>query len=199
MNLPQVFSSSCVFSSFIMPILAWNTPLISPIFLKRSLVFPILLFSSIPLHCSFKKALFLPAILWNSAFNWVYLFPFLPSLSLLFSPQLFVKSPQTTTLFSCISFSLGWFWSPPPVQCYKPLSIVLQALCLPDLIPWIYLSPPLYNKGFRSYLNAPVVFPTFCNLSLNFAISNSWSEPQSAPGFVIIDYTELLHLWLQRI
>ena len=43
-------------------------------FLKRSLVFPILLFSSISLHCLFKKAfLSLLAILWNSAFTWVYL------------------------------------------------------------------------------------------------------------------------------
>ena len=46
---------------------------ISPVFLLRSLVFPILLFSSISLHCSLKKAfLSLLAILWNSAFSWVY-------------------------------------------------------------------------------------------------------------------------------
>ena len=30
--------------------------------------------------------------------------------------------------------------SPPPVQCYEPLSIVLQALCLSDLIPFLF--PP---------------------------------------------------------
>ena len=57
------------------------------IFLKRSLVFWILLFSSITLHCSLKKAfLFLLAILWNIAFRWVYvsLSP-LPYASLLFS------------------------------------------------------------------------------------------------------------------
>ena len=36
--------------------------------------FPIVLLSSISLHCSFKKAfLSLLAILWNSAFSWVYL------------------------------------------------------------------------------------------------------------------------------
>ena len=35
------------FLSFIYPIFAWNVPLVSLIFLKRSLVFPILLFSSI--------------------------------------------------------------------------------------------------------------------------------------------------------
>ena len=46
-------------------------------------------------------------------------------------------------------FFLGRFWSPPPLQYYEPLSIVLQALCLPDLSPWIYSSPQLYNlKGF---------------------------------------------------
>ena len=38
---------SLSFLSFIVPILAWNVPLISPIFSKRSLVFPFVLFSSI--------------------------------------------------------------------------------------------------------------------------------------------------------
>ena len=31
-----------------------------------------------------------------------------------------------------------------------------------------------------------MVFPTFFNLSLNFAIRSSWSEPQSAPGLVLL-------------
>ena len=53
---------------------AWNVPLVSLIFLTRSLVFPILLFSSISLHWLLRKAfLSLLAILWNSAFRWVYL------------------------------------------------------------------------------------------------------------------------------
>ena len=43
---------SLPFQSFIEPIFAWNVPLVSLIFLKRSLVFPILLFSSISLHWS---------------------------------------------------------------------------------------------------------------------------------------------------
>ena len=134
---------------FIVPIFAWNVPLLSPVFLKRSLVFPILLFSSISLQCSLTKAfLSLLAILCNSAFSWVYL-SLSPCLLLLFFPQLFVKLLQTSTLPSCISFSLGWFWLLPPTQCYKPLSIVLQALCLPDLVPRIYSSPPMYNhKAF---------------------------------------------------
>ena len=55
------------FLSFIEPIFAWNVPLVSLIFLKRSLVFPILLFSSISLHWSLRKAfLCLLAILWNN-------------------------------------------------------------------------------------------------------------------------------------
>ena len=59
---------------FIVPICAWNVQLVSLILLKRSLDFPILLFSSISLHWSLRKAfLSLLAILWNSAFKWVYL------------------------------------------------------------------------------------------------------------------------------
>ena len=47
---------SIPFLSFIEPIFAGNVPLISLIFLKRSLVFPILLFSSISLHWLLRKA-----------------------------------------------------------------------------------------------------------------------------------------------
>ena len=81
---------SIQFLSFIKPNFAWNVPLVSLIFLKRSLVFPILLFSSISLHSSLRAFLSLLAILWNSAFKWVYL-----SFSLLFFSQLFVRPPQT--------------------------------------------------------------------------------------------------------
>ena len=65
---------SIPFLSFIEPIFVWNFPLISLIFLKRSLIFPILLFPSVSLHWSLRKA-FLPllAILWNSAFRCLYL------------------------------------------------------------------------------------------------------------------------------
>ena len=71
--------------SFIVSIFTWYVPLVSLIFLKRSLVFLILLFSSISLHRSLRRAfLSLHAILWNSAFKWVYLsFSPLPFTSLL--------------------------------------------------------------------------------------------------------------------
>ena len=95
---------SILFLSFIVPIFAWNIPLISLIFLKRSLVFSILLFSSISLHWLLRKAfLSLLAILWNFAFRCLYL-SFLLCLSLLFFSQLFVRPLQTTILPFCISF-----------------------------------------------------------------------------------------------
>ena len=117
---------SIPFLFFIVPIFAWNVPLVSLIFLKRALVFPILLFSSISLHWSLRKAfLSLLAILWNSAFKWVYL-SFSPCLLLLFYSWLFVRPPQTTILLFCISFPWGWSWSLLSVQCHEPpLSIVL--------------------------------------------------------------------------
>ena len=135
-----------LFLFFVMPLLAWNGPLMSLMFLRRSLVFPILLFFSISWHCSFKKAFLsspcFPLELYiqlgiSFSFSFVFLF------------SAICKATQTTILPSYISFSWGWIWSLPPVECYKPLSIVLQAFCLPALIPWIDLSPPLYNyKGF---------------------------------------------------
>jgi len=72
---------SIPFLSFIEPIFAWNVPLVSLIFLKRSLVFPILLFSCISLHWSLRKAFL--SLLWNSAFRCLYLS---------FSPLLFSDS-----------------------------------------------------------------------------------------------------------
>ena len=119
---------SIQFLSIFVPIYAWNVPLVSLIFLKRSLFFPIPLFSSISLHCSLRKAfLFLLAILWNSAFRWVYL-SFSPFPFIVFFSQLFVRLPQTIMLPFCIFFSLVCFWSLSPVQCYEHLSTVLQAL-----------------------------------------------------------------------
>ena len=148
-------------------------------FLEEISVFSILLCSSISLHWSLRKAfLSLLAILWNSAFKWVYLSFSFFAFSVLFFSRLFVRPPQTAILPFSISSSCGWFWSLPPVQCYEPPSIVLQVLDLSDLIPWIYFSLPLYNrKEFMSYLNDLVFFPTFFNLSLNFTIRRSRSEP----------------------
>ena len=71
-----------------------------------------------------KKA-FLSPFLFSGALRSV---PFLPCLLCFFFSHLFVRPPQTATLPSCISFSLGWFWSLPSVWCYEHPSRVLQAL-----------------------------------------------------------------------
>ena len=77
------------FLSFIVPIFVWNVPLVSLIFLKRSLAFPILLFSSISLQWSLRKAFLSPlAILWTLHSD-AYIFPFLLCFSLLFFSQLY--------------------------------------------------------------------------------------------------------------
>ena len=78
--------------------------------------------SSISLLCSLRKAfLSLRAIVWNSAFRWVCLsFSPLPFTSVVFSAIL--RPLQTTILPFCLSFSWGWSWSLPPVQCHEPPS-----------------------------------------------------------------------------
>ena len=83
------------------------------IFLKRSLVFPILLLSFISLHWSLRKAfLSLHAILWNSAFRWIYVsFSPLPLASLLFS------AIRKASSDSCFAFLLFFFWGTVLADC----------------------------------------------------------------------------------
>ena len=139
---------SIQFLSFIVPIFAWNVPLVSLIFLKRSLVFPILLFSSISLQCSLKKA-FLPllGILWNSALKWVCLsLSPLPFGSLFLSAICKASSDNHFAFFhffflGMVLITASWtmLWT-----CVHSSSGTLS-----DLILWIYLWLILYNrKGF---------------------------------------------------
>ena len=128
-----------------------------------------------------------------------YIFPFLLCLLFLFS-QLFVRPPQTTILLFCISFSWGGSWSLPPVQCHEPPSIVLQVLCLSDLILWIHLSLPLYNcKGFDLGQTWSSAFPYFLQFQSEFGNKEFmiWTTISSWSCFA--DCIEHLHLWLQRI
>ena len=139
MSLPFLF--------FIVPIFAWNAPLVSLIFLKRSLVFPILLFSSISLHCSFKEAfLSLLGILWNCAFSWIYLsLSPLPFTSFLFSAICKASSDNHLSFLHffffgmvLVTMSCTMLWT----------SIHSSSGTLSYLIPWICSSPLLYNhKG----------------------------------------------------
>ena len=167
-------------------------------FLQRSLFFPILLFSSIFLHWLLRKALlsFL-AILWNSAFKWVYLsFSPLPFTSLL--SQLFARPPQTTILPFCISFSwrLSWFLS--PVQCHKPPSTVHQALLS------IRSSPlNLFGDTEKQQISSsPGSFPTWESFALlrNRRIKYHWGSEWNWPRWLPVlpsptSSTLFLPLW----
>ena len=139
---------SIPFLSFIEPIVAVNVPLVSLIFLKRSLVFPIRWFFSISLHWSLRKAfLSLLAILWNSAFKWVYFsFSRLLFASLLFSA---ICKALSDRHFAFLRF---FFLGLDHCFLYNVTNLrpsFFRLSCLSGLIPWIYLSLPLYNhKGF---------------------------------------------------
>ena len=132
--------------SFIVPVFAWNNPLVSLIFLMRSQVFPILLFSSISFHWSLRKAfLSLLAILWNSAFRW-YFFPFLLCLSVLLSA---ICKPSSDNHFAFLHLSFLWMVLITASCTMSRTSVYSSSGTLSDLTSWIYLSLPLYNrKGF---------------------------------------------------
>ena len=133
------------FLSFIVPIFPWNVPLISLIFLKRSLVFPILMFSSISFHWSLRKAfLSFLVILWNSAFRWIYFsFSPLPFASLLFSA---ICKASSDSHLALLHFFFLWMVLI-PASCTMSRSYVHCSLgTLSDLIPWIYLSLLLYVR-----------------------------------------------------
>ena len=87
--------------------LAWNVPLVSLIFLKRSLGFPILLFSSISFHWSWGRLSYLSLLFSGTLHSNGYIFLFLLCFLLLFLSQLFLRPPQTAILLFCISFSWG--------------------------------------------------------------------------------------------
>ena len=163
----------------------------------RSLVFPILLFRSISLHCSLKKAfLSLLNTLWKSALAWLNLsFSFLPFTSLLLAAICKASSDNHFALLNFIF--LGMVLVMPPVK-YKPLPYYFSHSIRSNPLN---LSLPLYNhKEFDlGHTRMASWFSLLSSICLNFAIRNLWFEPQSAPCLVFADCIELLHLWLQRI
>ena len=72
---------SLPFLSFIVTIFAWSVPLVSLIFLKRSLVFPILLFSSISLLDHWGRISYCSLLFLGTLYSNGYVFPFLLCLS----------------------------------------------------------------------------------------------------------------------
>ena len=204
-----LISSACIrsilFLSFIEPIFAWNIHLVSLISLKRSLVFSILLFSSICLHLSLRKA-FLSLLAILSLLELFiqmgisFLSPLLLA-SLLFTA---ICKASSDSHFTCLHFLfLGMILI--PVSCtmshtsvhsssgtlsirYSPLNLYLTSSVL---LLWIW---------FRSYLNDLVVFPTLFNLSLNLAVSShDLSHRQFPVLFLLTVYSFSIFGWKNTI
>ena len=138
-------------------------PLASLIFLKRSLVFPILLISSISLHWSPRKSfLSLLAILWNSVSKWVYLsfspLPVILTASLSFLPfkvkllkgQLFLVSFTPLAVHSSNHSNLAW-------ASTISLKQMTKSYYVSQFKEWFYSSSCLTIKKMQS---EHVIFPT---------------------------------------
>ena len=95
---------SIPFLSFTVPIFAWNIPLVSLIFLKRSLVFPIYCFPLFLCTDHWGRLSYLLLLFFGTLHSYGYTFPFLPCLSLSYfsckdslqERRLLVRPPQTT-------------------------------------------------------------------------------------------------------
>ena len=119
--ISSAYFSSTPFLSFIVPIIAWNVPLISLIFLKPSLDLPILLFSSISLHLSLRRLSYLSLLFFETLHLNEYIFHFL------LSPSLFsaICKASSDNHFAFLHFFfLGMVFI--AVSC--TMSIVLQVL-----------------------------------------------------------------------
>ena len=107
--ISSAYTRSQPFLSLIVPTFGENVPLIFHILLKRSLAFPLLLFSSIFKHFSLKKSFLFSLLFFRILHLGGCNFPF--SLAFHFFLQLFVKNPQITICLLAFFFPLGWFCS----------------------------------------------------------------------------------------
>ena len=85
---------SIQFLPFLVPTIAWNFPLVSLIFLKRSLVFPILLFFFYFFALIIEEGSYLSLLFFGTMHSNGFIFPFLLCLLFLLYSQLFVRLPQ---------------------------------------------------------------------------------------------------------
>ena len=101
---------SISFLSFIVPIFAWNVPLVPSNFLEEisslshSIFFPVYFFTLITEE-GFISPCYSFGLCIQMDISCLFSFAFS-----LFFCQLFVRPPQTTILPFCISFSWGWSW-----------------------------------------------------------------------------------------
>ena len=115
-------------------------PTVSLVFLKRSLVFPILLFSSISLHWSNSN---LSLLFFGTLHSDGYIFPLLLCLSLLFSAT---YKPSSDNHFAFLHFFFLEIVFITTSCTMSWTSDHSSSGTLSNLIPWIYLSLLLYNQ-----------------------------------------------------
>ena len=119
---------SLPFLSFIEPIFAWHVPLVSLLFLKRSLVFPILFFSSLFCIDCWGRLSYVSWLFFGTLHSNGNIFPFLLCFSLLFTT---ICKASSDSHFAFIHFSsMGMVLI--PVSCTMPtvpvLSFILSVL-----------------------------------------------------------------------
>ena len=147
--IPSASVRSVPFPSFIVSIFAWNVPLMSLIFLKRSLVFPILLFSCFLALIAEEGFIFSPCYSLELCIQMGISFLFYFTFSFSSFPYLAGCKASSDSHFACLhSFFLGMVWI--TASCIVSRNSVYSSSgSLSDLIPWICLSLPIYNhKGF---------------------------------------------------
>ena len=138
---------SIPFLSFIVPIFAWNGPLISLIFF---LVFPIFLFSSSSVFlCTdhLGRFSYLYFLFFGTLHSNGYIFPFFFAFHF-FSFSATCK-PSSDSHFAILHFFFFGMVLITTCGTMLWISAYSSSVTLSGLITWIYLSLPLYNhKGF---------------------------------------------------
>ena len=165
-HLFLIFSPSVRFISFLSfteTIFAWNIPLVSLIFLKRSLVFPILLFSSVSLHDCWGRLSYLSLLFFGTLHSNGYIFLILLCFLLLFLSQLFVRLPQTAILLFLHLFFLGMVLI--PVFCTMSGTSVHSSsgtLSIRSSPLNLFLTSTYSNKGFDLVIPEGLVVMGIC-------------------------------------
>ena len=161
-----------------------NVPLVSLIFLKKSLVLPIRLFSSIYLHWLLRKAfLSLLTILWCSPFKWVYL-SFSP---LLFASLLFTAICKAS---SDIHFTfMHFFFSGIIFLLFFLLFFIFLLYNIVLVLPYFKMNPPQVYTCFPSWtlLSPPSPYHPLIPVSCTMP----WTSIHSSSGTLSIRSSHL--------
>ena len=139
---------SMPFLSFIVSIFAWNIPLVSLIFLKRSLVFPFYCFLLFLCNDHWGRLSYLSLLFFGTLHSNGHIFSFLLCFCLLVFSTAICRASSDNHFAVLHFFFLGMVLI--TASCtMSQTSIHSSSGTLSDVIPWIYLSFPLSNhKGF---------------------------------------------------